>query len=124
MSEPVVEVVEIVLFDIAGTRYGADMTQVRRIGRHDETESVGAPLGKPTEGRRALIFMTSGHVEVALAIDGVLGVQSIPRDELRRLPPAAGASPFIIGAWLDRDQPVLLVDLHATNPFRPEVSHA
>ncbi len=124
MSDEVVETVEIVLFDIAGTRYGADMTQVRRIGRHDDADSVGAPLGTPLEGRRAIIFASSGHHEVALLIDGVLGVHTVSRGELRRLPLAAGPSPYIIGAWLDRDQAVLLVDLFATNPFRPEASHA
>lgn len=124
MSDEAIDTVEIVLFDIAGTRYGADMTQVRRIGRHDETDSVGAPLGAPLEGRRAIIFASSGQHEVGLTIDGVLGVRTVSKAELRRLPLAAGPSPYIIGAWLDRDQAVLLVDLFATNPFRPEATHA
>jgi chemotaxis signal transduction protein len=120
-----VETVEIVLFDIGGTRYGADMTQVSRIAKPDDGDSVGVPLGTPFEGRRAIVFTSTGTHEVALIIDGVLGVRTVPRGELRRLPLAAGPSPYIIGAWLDRDQTVLLVDLFATNPFhRPEASHA
>ncbi|MDX2015279.1 MAG: Frizzy aggregation protein FrzB [Myxococcaceae bacterium] len=111
--------VDIVVFEIGGLRYGADMTQVRRIDRLEPDASVGAPLGKPFEGRRALVFCPDGDRELHLAIDTVLAVQSVPPDDLRRLPPAVGPSPFIIGAWLDRDAAVLLVDLFATNPFRP-----
>jgi chemotaxis signal transduction protein len=124
MTNETVETVEIVFFEIAGTRYGADMTQVRRIGRHDETDSVGTPLGAPLEGRRAIIFAATGQPEVALAIDAVLGVRTVPHGELRRLPLAAGPSPYIIGAWLDNDRAVLLVDLFATYPFRTEAAHA
>lgn len=125
MTDEVVATVEIVLFDIGGNRYGADMTQVRRIGRADEHDSVGTPLGAPFSGRRALIFSPNEGHEVCLPIDGVLGVQTVRRDDLRRLPPAAGPTPFIIGAWLDRDQTVLLVDLFSTNPFRTtEAPHA
>ena len=124
MTDEVVATVEIVLFDIGGNRYGADMTQVRRIGRADEHDSVGTPLGAPYTGRRALIFAPTEDHEVCLPIDGVLGMQTVRRDDLRRLPPAAGPTPFIIGAWLDRDQTVLLVDLFSTNPFRTEAPHA
>jgi len=104
--------------------YGADMTQVRRVDRSNEAVSVGEPLGKPTHGRRSLVFCRPHETrEYRLPIDAVLRVESAHRDDLRRLPPAAGPSPFIIGAWLLDDQPVLLVDLHATNPFLPEAPH-
>lgn len=117
------EQVEIVLFDVAGTRYGADMTQVRRIDRHDPHDSVGAPLGPCREGTRSLVFSPDGARDLHLAVDAVLGVRTVHRDELRRLPPAVGHSPYVIGAWLEQDAAVLLVDLHATNPFRPEAPH-
>lgn len=117
------DAIEIVLFEVSGTRYGADMTQVRRIGRADETRSVGAPLGPPTSGRRALIFGAAG-AEHALRVDEIHGVRSVPRAELRRLPPAAGPSPLVLGAWLDRDVAVLLVDLLATTHARSEIPHA
>lgn len=114
--------VQIVLFEIGGTRYGADMTQVRRIGRATDFESVGVPLGRPASGHRALVFAPHGGSEICLPIDGVLDVQSVPRDALRRLPLAVGSSPWVIGAWLDRGQTVLLVDLFSTNPFRTEAT--
>lgn len=119
MSEPTVD---LVIFEIGGTRYGADMTQVRRIGKPNEVESVGRPLGAAIEGKRALVFSPDGQHEVALVIDRLLGVESAAHHDLRRMPLAA-PSPFVIGAWLDRGQPVLLVDLLATNPFRSEAQH-
>jgi chemotaxis signal transduction protein len=118
------EHVDLVVFEIAGHRYAADMTQVRRIDRLEADASVGTPLGPPVEGRRALVFVPTGDRELHLAIDAIHGVQSVAVDQLRRLPPAVGPSPFILGAWLDRDSAVLLVDLFATNPFRPEAPHA
>jgi chemotaxis signal transduction protein len=121
----VIDQVDIVVFEIGGHRYGADMTQVRRIDRADVDASVGAPLGRPTEGRRSLVFSPDGERELHLAIDVILGVHTVSRDDLRRLPVAVGPTPFVIGAWLDRNEAVLLVDLHSTNPFRPtEATHA
>ncbi|MCA3012580.1 MAG: Frizzy aggregation protein FrzB [Myxococcaceae bacterium] len=116
---------ELVIFEIAGRRFGADMTQVRRIDRLDVAASVGAPLGRVHEGRRALVFSPDGERELHLAIDAVAGVQAVSSDELRRLPTAVGPSPLVIGAWLDRDAPVLLIDLYATQTSTaPEGHHA
>lgn len=123
MSDAQVATVELVLFDVDGTRYGVDMTQVLRIDRHVASESVGTPLGRPREGRRALIFSSPTLGERSLAIDSVLGVRSVPIDDLRRLPPGVGTSVIAIGAWLDRDEPVLLIDLFATT-LNPEAPHA
>lgn len=109
--------VDVVLFEIAGVRYGADLAQVRRVDHDDPTESVGFPLGRPVDGKRALVFVPEAHTECRLAIDAVLGVRRVPVAELRRLPPAVAAPPMSIGAWLDGKDTVLLVDLHALNPF-------
>jgi chemotaxis signal transduction protein len=111
------EVVDVVLFEIAGVRYGADLVQVRRVDHDDPTESIGHPLGRPHDGRRALVFQGDAHTECRLAIDAVLGVRRVPVNELRRLPTAVAAPPLSIGAWLDGRDTVLLVDLHAMNPF-------
>ena len=111
------EAVDVVLFEIAGVRYGADLAQVRRVDVDEPTESVGFPLGRPHEGRRALVFHPEDSPECRLAIDAVLGVRKIPVSELRRLPPAVAAPPMSLGAWLDGTEAVLLVDLFAMNPF-------
>lgn len=109
--------VDVVLFEIGGVRYGADLAQVRRVDIDDPSESVGFPLGRPHDGRRALVFRPDDAPECRLAIDAVLGVRKIPVADLRRLPPAVAAPPMSMGAWLDGNEAVLLVDLFAMNPF-------
>jgi chemotaxis signal transduction protein len=107
-----VDHVELVLFTVGTTRYGAALTQVSRIDLDEPAESVGLPLG-PCTGRRALVFSPSSGVERRLRIDGVLGVRRVPADSLRRLPRVLSAPPMAIGAWIDGEQPVVLIDLHA-----------
>jgi chemotaxis signal transduction protein len=109
--------VDLVLFEVAGVRYGVDLAQVRRVDRDDPAESVGHPLGQPITGRRALVFRPTAEQERRLAIDTVLGVRRVPVAELRRLPKALAAPPLSVGAWVDGPDTVLLVDLHAMNPF-------
>jgi hypothetical protein len=107
------DAVDVVLFEIAGVRYGADLAQVRRVDVDDPHESVGFPLGRPGKARRALVFHPDGEPERRLAVDAVLGVKKISVVELRRLPPTVAATPLSLGAWLDGGQAVLLVDLLA-----------
>lgn len=121
MSEALapVDAVDLVVFRVAGTRYAADLAQVRRVDVPEQAESVGAPLGDPQHGRRALVFESQPGTERRLAVDEVLGVTRAPVTSLRRMPLAARASRFSIGAWLDGDEPVLLVDLQAmTSPHQ------
>ena len=110
---PVPTQIDLVIFDVDGVRYGADLGQVRRIDIDEPTETVGSPLGRPARGSRALVFATGPGHERRLAVDHVHGVSRVPLSSLRRMPPAVNAAPFSIGAWLDGDATVLLVDLHA-----------
>ncbi|MBK7858600.1 MAG: Frizzy aggregation protein FrzB [Archangiaceae bacterium] len=103
--------VDILLFEVAGVRFAADASQVMRIDRPLEEPSVGAPLGVPHHGRRALIFYSEGGELRRLDIDKVSGVRSVAIESLRRLPPPARVGEVPIGAWLDGDDAVLLVDL-------------
>lgn len=105
--------IELVLFEVAGTRYAADLSQVRRVDVDDPAQSVGAPLGRPTRGHRALVF-TSASGERRLAVDQVFGVSRVPVAALRRMPTAVHAAPYSIGAWLDGDSTILLIDLVST----------
>ncbi len=111
--------VDLVVFEVAGIRYAADLGQVRRIDLDEPTESIGAPLGPCAVGRRALVFSPDPAVERRLAIDQVLGVTRVPLSALRRLPRAVNAARFTIGAWLDGEEPVLLVDLPSMLPLEP-----
>ncbi len=112
--------IDLVLFEIAGVRYATDLMQVRRIGSVGEG-LVAYPLGRPKYGKRALVFAAPGtdEQEAQLAIDSVLGVHTVPVDDLRRLPLAVAASPMAVGAWVvDGSQTVLLIDLHAMTDFQ------
>lgn len=108
---PAVEQIDLVVFAVNGTRYAADLSQVRRIDVDEPNESIGAPLGQPLVGHRALVFSAGEAIERRLAIDHVFGVSRVPLTSLRRMPRAAHCASFAIGAWLDADETVLLVDL-------------
>lgn len=105
------ELVELLIFEVGGARYGADASTVLRIDRAQGGGGVGTPLGPPREGRRALVFADRQGAEQALHVDGIEGVRTVPWTDLRRLPQVAIASPISIGAWLDGGSAVLLVDL-------------
>jgi hypothetical protein len=103
--------VDILVFEVAGVRFGADASQVLRIDRPIDEVSVGAPLGPPARGNRALIFKAPSGDLRRLDIDRVNGVWTISIESLRRLPGPARVGPIPIGTWLDGDRAVLLVDL-------------
>ncbi len=104
-------VIDLVVFEVNGTKYAVDLGQVRRIDIDEPTESIGQPLGAPARGHRALVFSVEQNAERRLAIDQVLGVSRVPITSLRKMPTAVHAAPFSIGAWLDGEETVLLVDL-------------
>jgi len=110
------QLIDLVIFDIGGVRYGVDLGQVRRIDVDEPTQTIGQPLGRPTLGNRALVFESSPGRERRLAVDQVLGVSRVPLGSLRRMPTAVKAAPFSIGAWLDGESTVLLIDLLAMVP--------
>lgn len=110
---PASQEVELLLFEIAGQRYGADASQVLRIERPGEQAIALSALGDLARGGRALVFRTDAG-EGQLRVDKVQGVRPVQLDSLRRLPPAARATPFTIGIWLDGEMPVLLIDLIET----------
>ncbi len=107
------ETVDLVVFELGGVRYGADLSQVIRLDFFDAQSSVGAPLGPAREGTRALMIDAGDGRDWCLAIDTLHGVRSVPVEQLRKLPPVARGGQISIGAWLDGDQAVLLVDLRA-----------
>ena len=107
------EVVDLVLFEVAGVSYAADLMQVRRIDAPDSGESVGTPLGTPAIGHRALVFGPSADAERRLAVDSVLGVHRVPIGNLRRMPKVAAEPPMSVGAWVDGEKAIVLIDLHA-----------
>jgi len=114
------ESINLVIFELAGTRYAADLSQVIRLDFFDAASSVGAPLGPAQTGTRALMIDAQDGRDWCLAIDVLHGVRSVPLEQLRRLPPLAQAGAMSIGAWLDGKQAVLLVDLVAMTLSAPQ----
>lgn len=105
--------VSLVIFDIGGARFAADLAQVIRLDFFDAACSVGYPLGPPRDGSKCLMIDAQDGHEWCLAIDTLHGVRSVPIEHLRRLPPLAQGGKVSIGAWLDGKEAVLLVDLVA-----------
>lgn len=101
--------IDLFLFDVAGLTWGADAMQVLRVDRGREG-TVGDPLGAPLSGGRALVFQDGSGGERRLRIDVAHGVTPVPLLALRRLPRLAHGA-RAVGAWLDGERTVLLVDL-------------
>ncbi|MBL8916983.1 MAG: hypothetical protein JNM17_40135, partial [Archangium sp.] len=66
--------VDLVVFEVAGARFAADLGQVRRVDLVDPAESVGDVLGPPLTGKRALVFDAGPGLERRLNVDRVIGV--------------------------------------------------
>ncbi|MBX7101850.1 MAG: Frizzy aggregation protein FrzB [Myxococcaceae bacterium] len=108
--------VELVVFEIDGARYGADLTQVDHLERSRPEDLAAAPLGKLRTGERALVIRSADGLPRRLAVDALLGVESVNVNMLRRLPAVASSGALPIGAWLDGETTVLLVDLQRIAP--------
>jgi chemotaxis signal transduction protein len=103
--------VDLLLFRIGASRFGADASQVIRIERAGFRARLVDALGMPDEGTRALVFQAPSG-EDQLCVDAVEGVRLVQVDDLRRVPPAACAAPGVLGLWLeDGRHPVVLLDL-------------
>lgn len=103
--------VDVLLFRLGATRYGADASQVLRIDRANVGTRLAHALDAPNIGTRALIFRT-GADESSLFVDEVEGVRRVAIDTLRRVPRAAGQPPGVIGLWLESpEKAIVLVDL-------------
>lgn len=113
------QTIELLLFEVAGVRYGAELSQVRAIAAPEQALLAAPALGTPAQGRRALVFDAPGLGPRHLAVDKVLGVRAVDVLDLRRMPATIATPPPTIGAWIDKDLAVLLVDLHAV-PASPE----
>jgi chemotaxis signal transduction protein len=105
--------VDVLLFRIGASRFGADASQVIRIDRAGFHARLVDALGMPDEGTRALVFHTSSGEE-QVCVDAVEGVRVVRIADLRRVPPAAGTPPGVLGLWLENGRhPVVLLDLPA-----------
>ncbi len=103
--------VEILLFEVGGSRYGADAAQVLRVDQPRPGIRSVVALGAARDGARALIFESPTGVMNQLQVDVVHGIRTVPIAQLWRLPAGISPQALAIGVWLDGATPVLLMDL-------------
>jgi hypothetical protein len=103
--------VELLVFHVARRTFAADASLVRRVGRAGHASRLSDALGMPERGDRALVFVDEAGQELEICIDEVVGIESVPVANLRRVPAAAGSPRGVLGFWLDGARPVVLVDL-------------
>lgn len=111
MSETPVAQVDVLLFKVGKTRYGADASQVIRIDRASYSARLAHALDAPLTGTRSLVFHTPTG-ESSFYVDEVEGLRRVDLTDLRRVPLAAGQAPGVIGLWLETpEKAIVLVDL-------------
>lgn len=114
MSATPVDTVELIVFEVAGTKFASDAGQVLRIDKPSVALKLARPmLGQPRVGKKSLVHLDGAGQERGLIIDAVHGVVAAPVSSLRRLPEAAGVQAISLGAWINGQDTVLLVDLAA-----------
>lgn len=108
---------EILLFQVGARAYASEVYDVRRIetpSRQRGDQVSGTVLGQPFAPDRGIVVDCGDGTERTLVVDNVIGVRSVPHDDLRPLPPLAAecmASSAITGLALLDEVPMLLVDL-------------
>jgi chemotaxis signal transduction protein len=110
---------EILLFQVGARTYGAHVQDAVRIGSVRDLPAeelvVETVLGTPLERARGIVVTADRREdERTLVVDHVLGVRTVPGDEVRPLPAFAAAclrSAAVVGYVGIDDATTLLVDL-------------
>ncbi len=110
---------EILLFQVGPRVFASvvhDAVRIATVREFDPEHLVGeSALGAPfVRGRGIVVAADDLGGERVLAVDQVLGVRSVPEDEVRPLPAFAAAclaSGAVTGLVVVDDAPLLLVDL-------------
>ena len=105
------ESVELFLFEVGGERFGADATQVLRVDSVSDTAVRHSALGELRRAQRAIVYSDHEGTERAVVVDAVFGLRVVEVNQLRRLPRLAQCGALSVGAWLDGEQAVMLIDL-------------
>lgn len=116
MTEPTSE---ILMFQVGPRAFAAVVHDAVRIGTVREVAAedlvVETPLGLPFARERGIVVATDdADVERTLVIDQVIGIRSVPEDDVHPLPAFAAAcigSGAVTGFVMVDEAPMLLVDL-------------
>jgi CheW-like protein len=125
-----VETTEILLFQIGASMFASVVHDAVRIGSVRDVPAeelvVGGALGMPFDRTRGIVISADGGLERTLVVDQVLGVRSVPTDDVRPLPPLAAAclSSGAVTGFVEMDGvPTLLIDLRALVREYPAAPH-
>jgi chemotaxis signal transduction protein len=125
-----VETTEILLFQIGASVFASVVHDAVRIGSVRDVPAeelvVGGALGMPFERTRGIVVSGEEGLERTLVVDQVLGVRSVPAEDVRPLPPLAAAclSSGAVTGFVEMDgAPTLLIDLRALVREHPAAPH-
>ncbi len=110
---------EILVYQVGARVFASEVHDVARIGSPGDVPAEEviheSALGAPMSSGRGLVVTDPGQGrERTLLVDRVLGVSSVPDEDVRPLPPFAAAclaSAAITGFILLDEAPTLLIDL-------------
>lgn len=117
---------EILMFQVGPRVFAASVHDAIRIGKVRDIPAgalvVATALGMPFQRERGIAVDDPDGAGLMLVVDAVLGVRSIPEDEVRPLPAFAAAcmaSGAVAGLVHVDGAPLLLVDLPTLVRERP-----
>ncbi|MBI5068433.1 MAG: chemotaxis protein CheW [Deltaproteobacteria bacterium] len=110
----------VLLFQVGPRLYATPVAAVARIDGAGAAGEAPGPLGSPYAPARRLMVDDGRGALAPFAVDAVLGIQRIPADDLRPLPPLCEGlvAPGVTGLVLWQGAPTPLVDL-STLVHRP-----
>lgn len=108
---------DLLLFQVGPRVFAAVVHDAVRVGPVRDVPAgelvVGTALGLPYARERGIV-VRCGDLSLTLVVDGVLGVRSVPEDDVRPLPAFAAVclpSAAVTGIVMIDEAPMLLVDL-------------
>ncbi|HEY6002887.1 MAG TPA: chemotaxis protein CheW [Anaeromyxobacter sp.] len=124
------ETTEILVFQVGASAFAAVVHDAVRIGSVRDVPAeelvVGSALGMPFERTRGIVVAAGEAQERTLVVDQVLGVRSLPAEDVHPLPPLAAAclsSGAVTGFVVMDGAPTLLIDLRALVREHPAAPH-
>lgn len=109
---------EILLFQVGARTFASVVHDAVRVGSVRDLPAsslvLDSALGVPRARERGIVVAGEGDGELALVVDEVIGVRSVPDDQVQPLPAFAAAclaSAAVTGFVMMDEAPMLLVDL-------------
>ncbi len=114
---PAADGVDVLLFEAAGFRMGADAGAILKVTKRGPDEPALPGFGRVKPGSRAIVARAPRGDTRTVAVDAILGVRRVGRLDLRPLPPFLRGliHPAVIGFAVIEEALVALVELSEVN---------